>query len=189
MSMQIDKFVELEKLNPISRMNYLQNYIEKEDVYYCNLILIALFLIDKNLKEKIVNSYSFYIQDDKSIKYLLERGLTKDIGDRKLQQAFIFLDISKLIYRFTCAKKFEIQNDMIKQVRLNSWGREFIESEKTLEKFSVEYNMINRFLSQYFEERKKEYIKLTSMLLDFPLNSDSVQIRKLNEGLNIKLLS
>jgi len=67
-------------------------------------------------------------------------------------EGLIKIDEAKLIYRFTCAKKFQIEDDCIKQLRLNSWGREYINGEGLLKIYGNVTKMFEDYFRQYYRE-------------------------------------
>ncbi len=103
------------------------------------------------------------------------------------EKTIFILDFCKLIYRFTCAKKFKEKNYNIFQLRLNSWGREY--SEAYIPIMQVESSRIIKSIVLYFENNREKYMTLIKLLLG-DLNLENLRaIDRLNSRLNIKLLS
>lgn len=184
----IDELIELNFQDPISR--YLtvaggENEVVRELTIK---ILFSLKAIDDTLQRNCNTSYHFYIKDDMTIYNLLSKVYNKGrIEKSDFNKAMFILDFCKLIYRFTCAKKFKEKNLDIFQLRLNSWGREYIESYIRSE--NTDYNITKRYLDLYCENNNKTYIELTRLLLGDLRDEEILAIDKLNSILDIKLLS
>ncbi len=153
------------------------------------IILISLYIIDSVVREQTNSTYFFYINNDVSIKHLLDAVLDLDLGEDLLLKHLLELDVAKLIYRFTCAKKFQIGDDSIKQLRLNSWGREHLSEGGLLKKHSFITEKIDSYFREYYLNNKLVYQKLTGYLLGGIDSYTSQKISKLNDALKIKLLS
>lgn len=179
----------IDRMNPIQRIDYFCLNYDKETMVYCNQILLILLAIDEVIKEKLgYESFSFYIEDDCSIKYVLENTVRLNkFDDIIFKKALYLLDISKLVYRFTCAKKFEVQDDSIKQLRLNSWGRMYLACTYAQIADLIEYESIKRFLEKYIIENENLYRKLIEILSE--LSKENVRfINEINQKVQIKLL-
>lgn len=95
-----------------------------------------------------------------------ERSIVKDISncillalyaiDKKLFDEGIFiLDFSKLIYRFTYAKKFKERDISIRQLRLDSWGVSILKliifsriTKNNIRKYIITIVIILRFIKK-----------------------------------------
>lgn len=121
--MRISKY--FDKLNPIDKFMLISKNKESNKKI-SEIILLALYTIDKSIKENFQTNYDYYINDDATIKILIENSLNCLISDDIFFYSIIELDTCKLIYRFTCAKKFKIENENIKQLRINSWGKDAV---------------------------------------------------------------
>lgn len=104
----IDELIELNLYEPISR--YL-TVLEEENDIIKNLtikILLSLKAVDDVLRYNCNNEYHFYIKDDVTIYNLLLNVFPEEkIKKKDFDKAMFILDFCKLIYRFTCAKKFK----------------------------------------------------------------------------------
>ena len=120
----------IDDLSPFDRFKLLTNNSNKD----CLLILLILFQIDKILKDFFKVTYNFYVMDDLTIKLLFEK-ITKNGRNKDFKRNLILLEKSGLVYRFTCAKKFKIQNKSLKQLRINSWGKDHVLKKKLLDLF------------------------------------------------------
>lgn len=160
----IDELIELNLYEPISR--YL-TVLEEENDIIKNLtikILLSLKAVDDVLRYNCNNEYHFYIKDDVTIYNLLLNVFPEEkIKKKDFDKAMFILDFCKLIYRFTCAKKFKENNIHIFQLRLNSWGREYVQNY--LEDLKDDYFTFKDYLSTYCEEQKEDYKELTTILL------------------------
>ncbi|HEY2493755.1 MAG TPA: hypothetical protein VGI33_12720 [Paenibacillus sp.] len=197
-----DELLELDELNPVEKYKRLHTQLIKpqgklhfegsEELFLIDigeLSLIALYVIDSVIKRELNVKYSYYIQDDMSVKFLLNNNLDYEINSKQFLKYLIRVDDAKLIYRFTCAKKFEMKNEKTKQLRLNSWGRQYIDDQQILNKYSKEVERMTICFSDYLKENRNVYLELTELLLEPITSSVSYDIAKKNQFLNIKLLS
>lgn len=184
----IDELIELNLYEPISR--YL-TVLEEENDIIKNLtikILLSLKAVDDVLRYNCNNEYHFYIKDDVTIYNLLLNVFPEEkIKKKDFDKAMFILDFCKLIYRFTCAKKFKENNIHIFQLRLNSWGREYVQNY--LEDLKDDYVAFEDYLSTYCEEQKEDYKELTTILLGDLSENELLHIDELNTMLEVKLLS
>ncbi len=181
----LKKLILLNKDDPLTRFNSI---CEMEVIDSCVHILLCLYVIDEVIKQKTGTLYNYYIQDDLSVQYLLNEIESTQISEKSFQKAITILDISKLIYRFTCAKKFNIKNDAIVQLRINSWGRTFLEENKILDHKKEVYSEIYRFFTRYFEAHENQYKELSALLIN-KLEQSTNYVQEINAELKIKLLS
>lgn len=176
-----------DKINPIDKFLLISKNEEKRKV--AEKLLIALYIINKVIRENANINYSYYLNNDLTLKTLLKKSLKCDIPNDIFMEALIKLDICKLIYRFTTAKKFKIKDKTIKQLRINSWGNEYIKDKKILELYKNEFEQIYNYLNQYYNDNRHIYSELLENLL-LEINDERAElIQKLNENVEVKLLS
>ncbi|NBJ83041.1 hypothetical protein D5274_14540 [bacterium 1XD42-94] len=184
----VDELIRLNDYDPIDR--FLRIIREEDEVIeeLAAKVLFTLKVIDETLCQRFNTSYHFYIKGDEII-YSFLCGI---YGEEKItkcdfEKTIFILDFCKLIYRFTCAKKFKEKNYNIFQLRLNSWGREY--SEAYIPIMQVESSRIIKSIVLYFENNREKYMTLIKLLLG-DLNLENLRaIDRLNSRLNIKLLS
>lgn len=176
-------------MNPIKCYQKIleQNTSKDDDVG--SLILIALYSIDEVIRRRENIKYNFYIQDVDSIYFILSKTNVCVLTKNRFDQCIFELDFSKLIYKFTCAKKFCISDDSICQLRINSWGRSFIDEKNLLAKYAHEYNVISQFIDEYLTENGRDYHDLANLLLGLIDRKAAAMIEQINLKLGIKLLS
>lgn len=164
----IDELIELNLYEPISR--YL-TVLEEENDIIKNLtikILLSLKAVDDVLRYNCNNEYHFYIKDDVTIYNLLLNVFPEEkIKKKDFDKAMFILDFCKLIYRFTCAKKFKENNIHIFQLRLNSWGREYVQNY--LEDLKDDYFTFKDYLGSLIKRTDEE---------------DSILNKAIEEGVN-----
>ncbi len=178
----------LNKFDPIKR--YEKMICEESDSIkdLTVKILVSLNAIDLTLQEHCKTDYHFYIKGDASIYCLLCKVYgTEIINERDFEKAMVILDFSKLIYRFTCAKKFRENNDNLSQLRLNSWGREYIYFNSL--EAGKDFKEIKSCFNVYCIENIQLYKKLTQLLLQKLDNEIITNIDKVNSIIDVKLLS
>ncbi|MFB5761894.1 hypothetical protein [Paenibacillus medicaginis] len=183
-----------EELNPIDRYKVLQDPNLRVDLESTmgdsgEVILLGLYAIDQVLKERGEFTYHFYIMDDASVYYLLKKSLNCTFECDQLRRALILIDEAKLIYRFTAAKKFKIEDDRIQQLRLNSWGREYIKTFDLTNTYKNSYLSMYSYFLSYFEEHRQTYTDSMKCLLSEITEHTAMQIQTLNRLIEIKLLS
>ncbi|AIQ15082.1 hypothetical protein [Paenibacillus durus] len=186
--------IEWDDLNPIERYKIMQNRIPKFRIgtYQADIgevILLTLYTIDLVLKQEGKTHYHFYILDDASVSHLIGVALGQISEPGILNRAFIAVDEAKLVYRFTVAKKFKIRDDRVKQLRINSWGREYIKEYKLLKTQQDIFGTLHSYFIKYFRTQQPVYANVCATLL-LDINPHTAeQIQSLNDLLDIKLLS
>lgn len=186
LEMEIAELIQMNQINPIERFLLIaQNDLKELSVD----ILMGLFTIDKVIKDNTNIHYYYYIQDDISILFFLENTLYEKLEYSIFSEALFYLDYAKLIYRFTCAKKFCVEDDLVNQLRINSWGREFILQYEVLDKYKIRYEKMYDFFNSYYAQHEDLYKKILSLLVQ-PMTLDNIRsIKHVNEELSIQLLS
>lgn len=177
---------------------YRKNPLECFDVVFeqddsgrtcADIILIILFTLDEVIRHKCKKDYFFYIESFDTILFIIVGLDLFDVDTYQFEANLIKLDICKLIYKFTCAKKFHIGDTSICQLRINSWGREYIRRNDLLTKYKTEYLLIKEFVELYINNNIGLYKEITNLLLK-EINIDNAEkINKLNDQIEIKLLS
>lgn len=181
---KVDEWIKIDRLNPIIRF---ETITPAEDRETCNEILMVLHAIDEVITKSLMCNYSYYVQDDLSIQYILSNTVSDQLNEKKLKKSMMLLDFSKLIYRFTCAKKFRVDNDEIVQMRINSWGKQYLEEKKIISQNMNQYNRILEFYRTYFNDHQAEYLELLDLLNNLMWES-ALRVQKLNEKLCVKIL-
>lgn len=177
------------RMNPIECYEniLLEVYEIIDDISNC--ILITLYAIDEVIRKNTKKRYYYYIEDLASISYVLDSLKLFEINKEQFEMSVFKLDFSKLIYKFTCAKKFYIKDDSVCQLRINSWGREYLKCKDLLEKYKTEYFRIREFVGKYYSDNKILYDEIVEILLgEIDVNA-ALKISEVNEQLRIKLLS
>lgn len=187
-----------DKLNPLGKYEQLKAELTNDltldfDFVYANnlgeIILLALCTVDTILKKEGGAKYNYYIFDDLSVKNLIEKSFNIQLKHQSFINHLILIDEAKLIYRFTCAKKFMIPDDSIKQLRLNSWGHEYIKVYELLNKYADAFSVLQHTFIEYFRGNREIYLTIMDYLIDVINSEKSVTIQACNEKLDIKLLS
>ncbi|EMN82513.1 hypothetical protein [Leptospira interrogans] len=182
-------------LDPVAKYNFLcdKNLIHTSlnlsvDVKEtAKLILMSLYAINKVLELEIKIS-GIYIGGDDSVSALLNKINIK-LSNELVRESLIFLDMVKFIYRFTSALKFKIKNGTSKQLRINSWGRYFVESGLISVQNNNIYELMFSAFKSEFEVNRPLYLELVKLLKVDITNDSAKEILNINNGLNIKLLS
>lgn len=181
---------EFDLKDPVEKYDLVTNEQDDNVVKCGRKILISLYVINEVLMKAFTKrKYLFYVYDDSSCKKLIEEALGEKIPDEIFFQSLIDIDLCKLIYRFTCAKKFCVKDTTIKQLRLNSWGNEYITVKNLIDNNKEIYNAMYLYFERYFSENKLIYDELLGRLLEEINYSNAEKIKELNNKVNIKILS
>lgn len=193
---QNNKFY-FDKLNPIDKWDYIKTNTKKENIIYINnvkynlsdIILLVLYCMDEVLKLETDRKYSYYFYGDESIRNFIEKIVNFKLSDNLFYDSMIDIDNVKMVYRFTLAKKFRENNTEIKQLRINSWGVEYLSKFLVNNKNNEIYKYISSRCKEEYINNKIVYDKLKIHLLS-ELNFENVEIIKnLNSHLILKLAS
>lgn len=157
-----------------------------DDYLVCIHILISLLAMD-NVLEEVFGKRCMYIQNDRSVFYLMERAQCITVDELTFNRCVLILDFTKLIYRFTCAKKFNLQDTCVKQLRINSWGREYITT--TQSDFSTDYDKYYDAFKSYCLKYKSIYSELVNLLSQSITAEVALKIESINRTVDIRLLS
>ena len=155
-----------------------------------DLLLMGLFALDGVLYGWAQRPYHFYVHGDGSLGNLLRLadldGAALD-GDH-LAESLCLLTVVQLIYRFPCARKFGIDDPAAKQLRINSWGRDYCERQ-ALPRYPAEYRTIESTARNYLEGRRVTYETLLRTLLSATGDTSSPDVARWNQDLAIKVLA
>ncbi|MGE0108642.1 MAG: hypothetical protein AB7S81_02595 [Bdellovibrionales bacterium] len=174
----------LDKLNLLAGANEAKRLQRDEWLF-----LIALYVIDETIREKLPSRYFFYIFGDATVFRLLAMSGFPHIEGRHGHKLAVLLGAAHLLYRFNAAKKFTLPDEKTKQLRLNSWARAYIQERGILEAMSAEVEKIRSVFWACFEENEESYKRLCQHLLSDITRETAQEILDLNEKLQIKLLS
>lgn len=172
--------LEFDNFNPIKKINKIcdKGLLKIEIV---NDLLEILHELNKTFTEEFHVNLIYFL-DDKSIYYI-----SKNIFDYTLEEVIIALKIIEncnLIYRFTCAKKFNINDESLKQLRINSWGEKYY-------RMTIK-NRNKKIVSAINKEIKSNhelYSNITKYVSVINILDVSNEIKSINNQLNIKIVS
>lgn len=180
--------VKFDKLNPISKFTYLcdNNIVVNKSL--CHNILLALKAIDEVISNDLKGKCFLYLQDDLSVKWVIENALNCKFDNDEFTSCLYFIDFSKLVYRFTCAKKFKVKDSTINQLRINSWGRVYLDQISD-EELNEKYIKFCFAFKKYYDENREIYLRLESLVSNAITESSAEEIQNLNNGIKIQILS
>lgn len=168
---------------------FIRTAAAKPTIALGNLAVIALHTIDKVLQQRGRTPYHYYLQDDASLFYAIRHLSIEPMVLDDLQLGLSQLGIAQLIYRFSCARKFDVRDTRIKQLRLNSWGRFYIDDQQLLSEYAPLVEKIEQVVVAHFEQNAGTYLRLMKILLE-PIDAKSAaEIQALNDLVQIKVLS
>jgi hypothetical protein len=188
-----DAVLPYDDLAPIERMDALIVPLSI-DRQLLETILLTLEAIDTTIARLLVegvpdSSRNFYVCQDQSVKLLLEQVAEKSVAHKQFTEALLLLNETDLIFRFTAARKFAIEDSSVKQLRINSWGKLYIETKALLAKYDSLYKQLTEQMTQFVLHDKSTYQEITELLSQPIQPSTAKRIAELNAKLTVRLLS
>jgi hypothetical protein len=188
MAISLEKLVHFDHLDPAGKLELLAGAGRGNPnafLHECQRIVVVMHALDEVLRRRAGNGYFYYFQGDQSLITLFERI---DAPLAMHDKAFAALGLSQHLYRFNVAKKFSLPED-VKQLRLNSWGREYIANVGLLDIHASLRLAAGDWFESYIERNKDIYLELLRILVT-PMDANSSgRIRDMNADLDVKLLS
>lgn len=170
--------LEFDNMNPIQKIEMLSSDLNTQ-------ILDEIIIILHALNEEFTTLFKIkliYYLDDNSIYYVAKNIF--GLSEREVKEYLIILEKCNLIYRFTCAKKFKLEDDKIKQLRINSWGEHYF-----YKYCDDKYKDVKEFIKKEIESRYCLYKELVDNVSNINNYDTSENIKKLNkESLNLRKL-
>lgn len=180
MASDID-IVFLDRYTPIEKFEYYTQQYPAMSV-----LLLWLHAID-NILSTLEFKAPIYILDDETIYQLVTRD-DRSLGQKQLEMAMIYLTQSQMIYRFTVALKFCINEKSIKQLRINSWGRKYCR-EQLLGQHQVLYQRILQQVASKFDVSKTLYMDALNCFKSIDVQHVSAEaLKEINQHLDIKVV-
>lgn len=75
-----------------------------------------LYSIDEVIKKQTGLTYNYYIENSESVFYVFHLLQLREVNEDQFEKSIFILVFSKLMYHFTCAKKFLIKDDTVCRV-------------------------------------------------------------------------
>ncbi len=177
----------IDGLTPTKRIEALLTYSDSEQIReVVHKIILLLAVIDEAF-EKNFGAKSLYVMDTGMILQWIQRQ--SFISPKIYLEGLILLDESDLIFRFTCAKKFQIKDQTLKQLRINSWGKTYAADIKRGYAFDDFLTSLTKLCNETLSVHVNDYEHLIS-LLKLPISlASSQQIADINKKVPIQLLS
>lgn len=177
---------EFDALNPIERLEMFLQECPDTTRRAAKEILLLLTVIDRCLEEMFY-AKSIYILDNGSLLKWLQTEYS--FNKSTYLDSLILLDEADLIFRFTCAKKFHIRYEDLKQLRINSWGKTYTDgsqSEPALKSLAEHYKQL---CQDHLKRDRVAYEELIALLKQ-PITDDSAdKVKTINDRLSLCLLS
>lgn len=98
---------DIDHLSPLERINLPQFSLVKSN---CEKVLLALNVVDETLHQ-LKPKKMIYLYNE-AIFYSFLKNIIH-LSEEEFKQSLIYLDLFKLVYRFTCAKKFLIKENSV----------------------------------------------------------------------------
>jgi hypothetical protein len=184
----------LDQAMPSQRLSYILKLNEKNNIderlIECHRLLLCLYGIDYVIREKTGKDYFFYIQDDQSLINLMNMcGFTVTGGQESIITLLAQLGLAQLVYRFNIARKFSMDDEITKQLRINSWGRYLLTEEHILDLMDSDKKTIIATFEEYYSNYRDAYENLANLLLQKITPDVAQKIQDINSTLNIKIVS
>jgi len=182
-----------DKLAPIERLDALIDKLStnREMLETSLLALEAIDIAIAGLLAKEIpdSSRNLYLYQDQSLQLLLEQAFQVRLDQDHFIKGLILLNETDLIFRFTAARKFKVADPSAKQLRINSWGKLYIQEKALIKQYDPLYAKLTEQAKSYFIQDEATYQEAVQ-LLSQPINPlSAAHLTKLNDGLTIKLLS
>jgi hypothetical protein len=149
------------------------------------LPLIALHAADVAIK-RIFGVESIYFLDDAIVPTVLSSASVR--GKSEYAYQLMQLTMAQLIYRFTAATKFAISDVSVKQLRINSWGRDLVERH-IMPRYPTEHHACVGSAASIFTLHQAAYSEQISLLTSAISPASARAIAKLNGRLPIQVVS
>ena len=186
--MDFSNLIKLDRLSPIEKYSYLCENGIVNNKMLCDNILLALKALDAVIASDLNGRCFLYLQDEASVKWVIEKDLGSSYDSEEFEECLYFIDFSKLVYRFTCAKKFMVNDSAINQLRINSWGIVYLNMLND-ELHNDQYTRYFNIFKKYYDENREKYLNLENLVSKPITASSAKEIQNINEGLNVKILS
>jgi hypothetical protein len=202
--LEIDRLLEFDDLDPFARLPLWSDIFfpdhegaylilslgsEKRRISVVVLSLLALAAVRMAIKNVLGTDFNFYLMGDESLKFVIEHAFGAQIEARQLKSSLYALNEADLIFRFTVPRKFYSAGKNQKQLRINSWGLEYLRQSKTSESHPDLTKRLDMFLEEYLSHHKAVYESLTHILMQEINQASNGRINDLNELVEVKLLS
>jgi hypothetical protein len=179
-----DAFVAFDRLSPCERYELLAPLHEPVR-RAADLVLLGLHALDGVLYRSAHRPYHFYVHGDASVEHLLALA---GLGGVAHGEALCLLTLAQLIYRFPCARKFDVADAAVKQLRINSWGRDYCE-RVAVPRYPDEHARLAATATAHIAERRAIYEPLLRALLSAGPDAALPEVPRWNHQLDIKVLS
>lgn len=149
--------------------------------------LITLVSIDDVLAENF-GPRGIYVLGDRSVGHVLQSAGWPPVAEAELRLIHFELNIAQLIFRFAVARKFRVADPQIKQLRINSWGRRYCDTQlagSSAEQRSVLQNAVRQIIAA----KMPLYRELAQLLRQEITEPVANQIIEINAALELKLVS
>jgi hypothetical protein len=179
---------ELDDLNPFDRLEALLAAQSAEVQVATRQVLVGLYIVDAALEMELAVRSS-YILDDGTLFSWLSAASEEQFDQTSYTLSLILLDEADLIFRFTCAKKFAVDSDRLKQERINSWGKAYVVEKGLLATYANATAALQEVCETELTAHRNAYLELVA-LLHRPIDAAAAKaITGLNQGLKLQLLS
>jgi hypothetical protein len=187
--------IDLDRLQPADRLRRLSHSpTDREDDTSLRHALaeerlLALYGLNAVLQRRLSTSYFFYFLEDQSVEFAVRQTqMGLDAPPSHIESAYVRLGCAQLIYRFSAAVKFG-QSCASKQLRINSWGRQYVEQVDLMAKYKPLSDNLTGWFENYFQEHAGCYRELATRLLAPDVQESAQRVAVLNDSLDVRLLS
>jgi hypothetical protein len=149
--------------------------------------LITLVSIDDVLAENF-GPRGIYVLDDRSVGNVLESAGWPLAPETDLRLIHFELNVAQLIFRFAAARKFRVADSQVKQLRINSWGRRYCDTQLAASG-EQQRTVLRGAVREIIGARLSVYRELAELLRREITEEVAQRIIELNAELQVKLVS
>jgi hypothetical protein len=183
----VDRLLELDDEEPGARLDALLDGDQRQ-AESVQIVLLSLIAIEDALHE-CLGVQSLYIVEDAHLYAIFASVHAARISRDDVRRALLLLKSADLIFRFTCARKFEIADTHLKQIRANTWGKWYAAIRCLDRRHPDVQPLVAETTMATLRKQHAEYIRLAEALRSEITPSVASTASELNRGVPLKLLA
>lgn len=184
----LDTLLAVDYKPPAARWRALMGDCGERATRVAESTLVGLVELDR-LAEVYLGASSLYFVEDDALRGLLGGGASKRANETDVRQALIVLNNCDLVFRFLCARKFNVATTDWRQTRVNTWGKWYVTEHALYSRYPEVALGLQDSVRPAIEEHGATYAALTNLLRQPVTSEHAEQIARLNALLPLRLLS
>ncbi len=185
--MEADSALELDDADPGTRLDRMLGDDERL-ARAAHVGLLSLIAIEDALHQ-CLGAKSLYLVEDHTLRALLHDACSREAADEEIRRGLILLNHADLIFRFTCARKFRVQDRRMKQVRVNSWGQWHARDRRLARRYPDVGPTVDCAVRAMLRERHAVYARLAHLLARPITPSVAALLEDLSCDVSLRILS